>query len=138
MSDPLAKRAEDLSKWERIAWDHWNQDPDSPGRMYRAIQGVAPHIETKAILENAEPFLGLATTMQLIDELEARAKVANGLDEKWPWSLEVTGRHIKTQTTLDLLEELKYRVHASDNSGEEWPSFRTVDATLTINVDGGG
>lgn len=38
----------------------------------------------KVFLADKEPYLGCATTRQLIDELAARAEVSETVGEKWP------------------------------------------------------
>lgn len=85
------------------------------------------------IRDNADPFIGLATTMQLIDEIGDRAKVAHANGEKWPKTNELSGPGSGV-TTMKLLDELKYRVHNADNLGDAWPHFKTVDGGFSVRT----
>lgn len=92
------------------------------------------NVANQAVLENDDPFLGLATTMQLIDELAARVEVAHANGDKWPKSNDLNGPGSGV-TTMKLVNELKYRAHSADNSSYEWPHKRTVDGGFSIKVD---
>lgn len=101
----------------------------------KALEAALPYVIPQVILEHKEAYLGLATTKEMIFELQARAEIAHSNGEEWSSSLKITGPHIRYKTTKELLDELKYRVHLSDELGATWPGYRTVDGGFSIDVD---
>lgn len=99
-------------------------------RAHNLIEAITPHI----ILENKEPFLGLATTKHLIEELKSRGEVDPEKDE-WYTTPAWHGPMYQTDTGKSLVDELYYRAHFAETNGASWPGYRTVDGGFSVNVD---
>lgn len=120
-----------------IKWDNLHDEYKKPylRDAHRALEAALPYVIPQVILDHKEAYLGLATTKEMIFELQARAEIAHSIGEEWSSSLKITGPHIRYKTTKELLDELKYRVHLSDELGATWPGYRTVDGGFSIDVD---
>lgn len=125
-----------LNDWQATSDDHSLPLGTDLLPLVKAVVHLSEGlIATNALVQKGDPILGLATTMQLIDEIHARAEVAITSGEKWPKTNELSGPGSGV-VTMKLLDELKYRAHVADNSDENWPHYRTVDGGFSVKVEG--
>ncbi len=59
-----------------------------PGNTHKVLdphlaEAISQQVD-KLFRDNREPQLGCATTLQLLEELKARAEISDAIGEKWP------------------------------------------------------
>lgn len=90
------------------------------------------YVATRAILENKEAFLGLATNQELIEELSARAVMAKSFGETWPdyrtvdGSITIQVNNAEAEVDLDNQDAPEQVTESSVNPESEYPTTGNV------------